>query len=77
MVPRILVVLDLPRNEAEWLHVAPSELIMRRCANWAYIVGSAETKNKESVTIPIESRNRFDVAALQALMQRAKTGTMK
>src|SRR5215475_7839335 len=55
MIPRILVVLDLPRNEADWLHVAPDQLIMRRCAYWADLVGMPETDNKESVTIPIQN----------------------
>lgn len=30
MVPRILLVLDLPTAASEWLSVSPSELIMRR-----------------------------------------------
>ena len=32
MIPRILVVLDLPANEMDWLNVHPDQLIMRRCA---------------------------------------------
>ena len=54
MIPRILVVLDLPANEMDWLNVHPDQLIMRRCAYWASLVGLEETENKESVTVSIE-----------------------
>ncbi len=54
MIPRILVVLDLPANEMDWLNVHPDQLIMRRCACWASLVGLEETENKESVTVSIE-----------------------
>jgi hypothetical protein len=74
MIPRILVVLDLPANEMDWLNVHPDQLIMRRCAYWASLVGLEETENKESVTVSIEKNNRFDVDALRALMERARTG---
>ncbi len=77
MIPRILVVLDLPKNEADWLRVTPDQLIIRRCAYWANIAGLQETENKESVTIPIQNKNRFDVDALKALMERARTGAVR
>ena len=76
MIPRILVVLDLPKNEPDWLSVTPEQLIMRRCAYWAGLVGLRETENKESVTISIQNNNRFDVDALKALMERAGTGAV-
>lgn len=76
MIPRILVVLDLPKNEVDWLHVTPDQLIMRRCAYWANLVGLRETENKESVTISIQNNNRFDVDALRALMERTRTGAI-
>jgi hypothetical protein len=76
MIPRILVVLDLPANEALWLSVDSEQLVMRRCAYWANLVGSPETENRESVTVPIHAQNRFDVAALKILMDRARTGVI-
>jgi hypothetical protein len=76
MIPRILVVLDLPRNEADWLQVTPDSLILRRCAYWASLGGKSETGNKESVTILIQSQNRFDVDSLKALMEQARRGAV-
>jgi hypothetical protein len=76
MIPRILVVLDLPRNEADWLRVTSDSLILRRCAYWASLGGKSETRNKESVTILIQSQNRFDVDSLRALMEQARRGVI-
>jgi hypothetical protein len=76
MVPRILVVLELPKNEREWVNVTSEQLILRRCAWWTSLVGQPETKNKESVTVSIQNDRRFDVDGLQTLMERARTGSV-
>lgn len=76
IVPRVLVVLDLPKDEKEWLSVKPEELVLRRCAYWANLAKSPETENKESVTISIENKNRFNVEGLKALMEQARTGAI-
>ena len=75
--PRLLVVLDLPRNEEQWMTVSREELILRRCAYWANLVGRDETDNPESVTIPIPERNLFDVSALHALMEQSRRGRIQ
>jgi hypothetical protein len=76
MVPRILVVLHLPKIETDWLSVTPEQLVMRRCAYWANITGSSETKNQESVTVSVPQKNLFHVEGLKALMQQARTGVI-
>jgi hypothetical protein len=76
MVPRILVALGLPTNHTDWLTVTQEELILRRCAYWANLAGLPETQNRESVTIRVQDKNRFDVDALRALMNRARTGSV-
>jgi hypothetical protein len=76
MIPRILVVLGLPRDHSDWLSVGPEELIMRRCARWVSLFGFPESENKESVTIPLPEENRFDVEALGALMNKARAGSI-
>ena len=76
MVPRILVVLDLPRDEAEWVTVTTEQLVMRRCAFWASLAGLPDTNNKESVTVSIHKNNLFDVEGLKTLMERSRTGVL-
>ncbi len=76
LVPRLLVVLDLPDDESQWLSVSVDELVMRRCAYWADLRGLPETDNEESVTVTIRQRNRFDVENLRDLMNRARKGVL-
>ena len=76
LVPRILVVLDLPEGEGQWINVSARKLVMRRCAYWANISGLPETQNTESVTIRIGKEDRFDIESLRGLMEHARGGTM-
>lgn len=76
MVPRILVVLCLPRDETMWLTISADELILRRCAFWASLAGLPDTDNKESVTVSIQANNLFDVGGLKALMEQSRTGAI-
>ncbi len=74
LVPRILVVLDLPRDEGRWIDISANNLTMRRCAYWTGIAGFPETANEETVTVALEKRNRFDIENLKDLMERARQG---
>lgn len=76
MVPRILVLLDLPTDKSDWMSVAPEQLVMRRCAYWVNLAGFAETQNKETVTISVYCANQFHVDGLKALMDKARTGAI-
>lgn len=76
LVPRILVVLDLPRDEERWISISARKLVMRRCAYWADIAGFPETTNTETVTLAIRKQNRFDIENLKKLMERARKGAL-
>jgi hypothetical protein len=77
MIPRILVVLGLPRDPANWLSTSPEELTIRHCAYWVSPWEFPQSDNKESVTVPLPEENRFDVQALGALMNKARSGSIK
>ncbi|MFD0389906.1 DUF4365 domain-containing protein [Tistrella bauzanensis] len=74
MVPRILVLLDLPRDKAEWLTVAPEQLMIRRCAYWANFARSPATDNQDTISVSVKQSDRFDVSGLVALMNSARAG---
>ncbi len=76
LVPRILVVLELPKEESSWINVNNEELAIRRCAYWVSLLGFPETNNSDSVTVSIKKRNRFDVASLKSLMEQARRGAI-
>jgi hypothetical protein len=73
-IPRILVVLVLPENLADWLHQTQKELCIRYCAYWISLRGMPETQNITTVTISLPRSNQFSVAALQSIMQRIGQG---
>ena len=73
--PRFLVVLDLPQDEAQWMTVTTEELVLRRRAYWVSLQrGHEEVMSQETVTVPIPEGNVFDVATLQTLMERSRSG---
>jgi hypothetical protein len=76
-VPRLLVVLDLPRVEDQGLTVTPESLVLRRCAFWTSLAGAPETDNDTSVTISIDAAHRLDTTSLRALMEQSRTGAIR
>lgn len=72
--PRLLVVLDLPPDEGQWLTITPDELVMRRCAYWLSLAQYEESGNQSSVTVQIPVDNMFTVEHLHALMEQSRKG---
>jgi hypothetical protein len=70
LVPKLLVVLMLPRDPDVWLHVDEERMIARRSAYWASLAGKPATANKTRVSIRLPRSQRFDVEQLQELMKR-------
>ena len=75
--PRYLVVLDLPREESEWMTISDQELKLRRRAYWLDLLGEDETENQYSITVRIPESNVFDVGSLRALMEQSRGGRIR
>lgn len=73
-VPRILVVVTVPEDVAEWLHESPAETAMRRCAFWTSLRGAPEVTNAEKRRVQIPRKQMFTVDALTAIMHRIGNG---
>jgi hypothetical protein len=71
---RILIVLVLPDDEAQWLSQSAQELVMRHCAYWLSLVGYPPTASRKTVRVFIPVANVFSVAAVQGIMQRLREG---
>lgn len=76
-VPRILVVLAMPREELKWLTMSRIELVLRHCAFWVSLYGAAETDNTDSVTISVPEGNLFDIETLRGLMEQSRSGVIR
>jgi hypothetical protein len=66
--PRILVVLFLPSNNADWLTLSNNELILRKCAYWVSLRGAKASTNTTAQTVYLPKSQRFDSEGLQDLM---------
>lgn len=75
--PRLIVVLDMPREQGLWLTCSREELVLRRSAYWASLCGCGETENRATVTINIPQANRFDVEGLRSLMDASRNGAIQ
>jgi Domain of unknown function (DUF4365) len=74
IVPRLLVLVIVPDNLADWVSLSPTELLLRRCAYWLSLVGQPASTNLQSVSVSVPRSNVFDVAALQELVRRINVG---
>lgn len=74
IVPRLLILVVLPEREEDWLTHTEDELILRHCGYWHSLAGAPERENTTTVTVHLPREQRFDPAALQALMRRVGQG---
>jgi hypothetical protein len=73
LIPRLLVVLVLPKNPAEWIETSEECMISRRCAYWASLLGMKETPNTSNVSVRLPRSQQFNAEQLQRLMQRVSS----
>lgn len=72
--PRILVVMELPREEEQWLSQSPEALSLRYCAYWISLRGRPRTRNRRSIRIRIPRNNVLSVHCIQNMIERARNG---
>lgn len=75
-VPRILVLVVVPRNIDEWTKHSEEQLVLRRCGYWLSLHGMEETTNASSVTVTVPRTQVFNVEALRGMMERISAGDM-
>src|SRR5688572_20632745 len=68
LAPRLLVVLCMPENAAEWLTVDGDSLIARQCAYWCNLKGEPELKNQVGRRVTVRRKNIFSPEAVRELM---------
>jgi hypothetical protein len=73
-IPRILIVVLIPDNLANWLKQLEEELCLRHCGYWVSLRGLPETQNTDNVTITLPRSNQFTVTTLQSIMQGLSQG---
>lgn len=76
MVPRILAVVLVPDNLADWLEHSETELAMRHCGYWVSLRGLPQSENACSETVTIPRNQQFTVRSLRDIMDRIGQGDM-
>ena len=73
--PLILVVLELPVEEKEWLECTAEHLLVRRCAWWMSLRGRSPIATGSKVVV-IPHAQRLHETSLEQLMDRARGRTL-
>ncbi len=67
-VPLLLVVLELPADESEWMDCTPERLILRKCGWWLSLAGN-DCVEAESRTVVIPRSQRIGRSGLAPLLK--------
>lgn len=73
-VPRVLALVLVPDDAAEWLKHGEDEMALRRCAYWASFRGEPGTSNSAAKRVRIPREQVLDVNALQRLIESTAQG---
>lgn len=74
-IPAILVVMDLPADQADWAEVSPPVTILRHALYWRSLRGEGPyPTDAEKVTVSVPEANVFDDHVLCQIMARLRAG---
>ena len=74
IVPRILVLVTLPRKVENWLDLTPDDMVLRHSAYWVSLAGEPPIRNNNSRTVVIPKRNLLTQVTLRDIMRRINDG---
>ncbi len=70
-IPRLLVVVVVPSETAEWIIDGDDHSALYRSGYWVSLAGRGQTSNVSSVTVDIPKVNRWTPLAVATLMEEA------
>lgn len=77
LVPRILVVVVVPEDIADWITIAVAEeSTLLRCVAYWYSLRGLPNRNQESVTVRVLREQVLDPIAINNMMDRIKGGEL-
>ena len=76
VLPFLLVLLCIPKDEAVWLDVSADRLILQKCAYWLQLDGVL-TNNEATKRVRIPVANVFTPTSVAAILQAVKSGAMQ
>jgi len=74
-VHSIVVIMDMPREQADWSRVTPPYTLMKHCLYWVNLGGSTDSPGHgKVVAVSAPATNVFDDVALCSMMARIRAG---
>jgi hypothetical protein len=70
LVPRILVLVTVPKDPEKWLALSTEQLALHHCSYWVTLAGLSATDNETTVTVRVPRKNVLTVQVLQELMKK-------
>lgn len=74
VVPRILILVTVPRKVEDWLCLTPDMLLLRYTAYWKALAAAPQIRNNKSCSVTVLRRNLLTPAVLRELMMRINDG---
>jgi hypothetical protein len=74
LVPRILVVVIVPKEIDNWLSQTEEEMCFKHCAYWCSLSGMGESKSATTINVSLQRNQRFTVDSLRGMMERIGRG---
>jgi hypothetical protein len=74
LVPRILVVVVVPKDITGWIGQSDNETLLKYCSYWVSIRGQLDVTNKKTVSVHLPQANRLTVSGLRNLLQIVASG---
>jgi hypothetical protein len=71
VLPRLLILLCLPKNESEWLFQDKDQLILKHCAYYLYLKNEPEVTNEKTKTVYFPANQILTTDKLKELMIKA------
>lgn len=73
-LPALLMVVAMPAERENWIHVSDAETALRNQAFWFELSGLEPTANTSSVRLKIPLANQVNPESVNALLDRVKLG---
>lgn len=73
LVPRILVVVVIPKHAGDWVDQDETQLQLRNCGYWLSLRGEGAVATKR-VKVSVPRTQQFTVASLTAMLERVGDG---
>lgn len=75
-VPLLLLVMELPASESDWLLIDENRLQLKKCCWYLSLEGRPKLEDQKSKVVRIPKENAFSVSVLKSLIAQSNEGKL-